>query len=64
MLPSATANDTPHELSALEVDETFADFAQAARNAIEAGFDGVELHGANGYLIHQFISSNANQRED
>ncbi|NLC98251.1 MAG: hypothetical protein GX678_04140 [Actinomycetales bacterium] len=40
MLPSATANDTAHELSALEVDETIADFAQAARNAIEAGFDG------------------------
>ncbi|MEU2779965.1 hypothetical protein ABZ646_45970 [Streptomyces sp. NPDC007162] len=39
-------------------------YVDAARNAVEAGFDGVELHGANGYLIHQFLSSNANQRTD
>jgi N-ethylmaleimide reductase len=43
---------------------TIDDFASAARNAIEAGFDGVELHGANGYLLHQFLSSNANLRDD
>lgn len=39
-------------------------YTQAARNAVEAGFDGVELHGANGYLIDQFISSVTNQRTD
>ncbi len=54
----------PRELTEEEIAQTVADFATAARNAIEAGFDGVELHGANGYLIHQFLSSNANQRTD
>ncbi|CRK57929.1 NADH:flavin oxidoreductase/NADH oxidase [Alloactinosynnema sp. L-07] len=55
---------TPAELADAEIAETIADFAAAARNAIEAGFDGVELHGANGYLIHQFLANNTNQRTD
>ncbi|MFF8271762.1 alkene reductase [Streptomyces sp. NPDC016562] len=55
---------TPKELSEAEIGETIADFAAAARNAIAAGFDGVEIHGANGYLIHQFLAPNANQRTD
>ncbi|GII03200.1 alkene reductase [Planobispora takensis] len=54
----------PVELSTAEVEATVQDFANAARRAIEAGFDGVELHGANGYLIHQFLSQNANLRDD
>lgn len=54
----------PRELASAEVEETIGDFAAAARNAIAAGFDGVELHGANGYLLHQFLSANANQRTD
>ena len=55
---------TPKPLSVEGIAQTVADFANAARNAIEAGFDGVELHGANGYLLHQFLSTNANQRDD
>ncbi|MFH8387406.1 alkene reductase [Kitasatospora sp. NPDC018058] len=55
---------TPKELSEAEIRQTIADFAAAARGAIEAGFDGVEIHGANGYLLHQFLSTNANRRTD
>lgn len=54
----------PVPLTSGQIRETVADFASAARNAIAAGFDGVELHGANGYLLHQFLSTNANRRED
>ncbi|MFC4034373.1 alkene reductase [Streptomyces polygonati] len=55
---------TPRALTTAEVPEQARSYAEAARRAIEAGFDGVELHGANGYLISQFLSSNANLRED
>ncbi|OCG63241.1 flavocytochrome c [Gilliamella sp. wkB18] len=55
---------TPIELTANEVDEMVDKFGQAVRRAIEAGFDGVEIHGANTYLIQQFYSPNSNQRDD
>ncbi|MGV9499411.1 alkene reductase [Streptomyces sp. NPDC003642] len=55
---------TPHELTDAEIHATIADYATAARNTVEAGFDGVELHGANGYLIHQFLAPNSNRRSD
>ncbi|WP_306338310.1 alkene reductase [Streptomyces sp. KL118A] len=55
---------TPRELTDAEIRATIDDFATAARNAIEAGFDGVELHGANGYLIHQFLAPGSNRRTD
>ncbi|HXM05955.1 MAG TPA: alkene reductase [Candidatus Acidoferrum sp.] len=54
----------PRELEIGEIATTIGDFRNAARCAIEAGADGVELHGANGYLIHQFLSENANHRTD
>ena len=55
---------TPIELTADEVDEMIDKFGQAVRRAIQAGFDGVEIHGANTYLIQQFYSPNSNQRTD
>ncbi|MZE79534.1 alkene reductase [Streptomyces xinghaiensis] len=54
----------PRALAADEVPEHVRSYADAARRAVDAGFDGVELHGANGYLISQFLSSNANLRTD
>ncbi|WP_269429881.1 alkene reductase [Microbacterium oxydans] len=53
-----------HALTAEEIPLVVEQFAQAARNAIEAGFDGVEVHGANGYLVHEFLSPVSNIRED
>ncbi|MEU9861130.1 alkene reductase [Streptomyces sp. NPDC047971] len=55
---------TPRELSEAEIRRTIADFADAARGAVEAGFDGVEIHGANGYLVHQFLAPETNLRSD
>ncbi|QVI21404.1 alkene reductase [Nocardia tengchongensis] len=54
----------PREMTAADITDTIADFAAAARNAIAAGFDGVEVHGANGFLLHQFLADNTNQRTD
>jgi N-ethylmaleimide reductase len=55
---------TPRALTTEEVRRTVADFRHAARSAIEAGADGVEIHGANGYLVQQFFAPNANTRTD
>ncbi|MDG9695287.1 alkene reductase [Streptomyces sp. DH17] len=54
----------PRALSTGEVTATVDDFRRAAAYALEAGADGVEIHGANGYLLHQFLSDNANRRTD
>ena len=54
----------PRQLETEEIARIASDFAQAAQNAIAVGFDGVEIHSANGYLLHQFLSSNVNQRTD
>lgn len=54
----------PKPASHEEIEQLVADYSQAAANAIDAGFDGVEIHGANGYLIDQFLHYSSNQRED
>ncbi len=54
----------PEEMSARDIANAVTEFAAAAENAVQAGFDGVELHGANGYLLEQFIRPNTNRRND
>jgi len=56
--------ETPHALTIAEISQILKDYGQAAKNAIEAGFDGVELHAANGYLPNQFLAESSNQRTD
>ncbi|KAI8145276.1 hypothetical protein BJV82DRAFT_555901 [Fennellomyces sp. T-0311] len=56
--------ETPRELTKDEIKDLVKEFVTAAENAIKAGFDGVELHGANGLLIDQFINSTSNKRTD
>ena len=55
---------TPREITKEEIAQTIKDFGVASRNAIAAGFDGVELHAASGYLVQQFLTTNANLRTD
>jgi len=65
--PSAVGFDggeTPLAMTLEEIQEMIQDFVEAAKNAIRAGFDGVEVHGANGYLLDQFIQDVSNKRED
>ncbi|KAI0690079.1 NADH:flavin oxidoreductase/NADH oxidase [Cerioporus squamosus] len=57
-------NDIPRELTKDEIKEYVSWYAAAAKNAIEAGFDGVEIHGANGYLVDQFLQDISNKRTD
>jgi N-ethylmaleimide reductase len=54
----------PREMTADDISRAIGEYASAARYAIEAGFDGVEVHGANGYLITQFLDPGSNQRRD
>lgn len=58
------AHPVPREMTEADIEAALEGYAQAARNAVAAGFDMVELHGANGYLVDQFISPNSNQRSD
>ncbi|MFF8878486.1 alkene reductase [Streptomyces flaveolus] len=54
----------PREMTAEDIRTTVADFVRAARNALDAGFEGVEVHSANGHLLHQFLARNTNLRTD
>ena len=58
------AYPVPHALSVEEARATLADIVAAAKRAVEAGLDGVEVHSANGYLLHEFLSPASNQRAD
>lgn len=63
-VPIDEQSPVPREMTDVEIRSAVGDFAQAARNAVAAGFDGVEIHGANGYLIDQFTQDTCNQRTD
>lgn len=58
------AYPVPQAMTESDIRRTIEEYTQAARNAVAAGFDGVELHGANGYLIEQFLNPEANRRTD
>lgn len=55
---------TPKAMSVEEIKQTILDFKIAAKNAMDAGFDGVEIHSSNGYLFHQFFNATSNHRND
>ncbi|MCH2195637.1 alkene reductase [Kordia sp.] len=55
---------TPREMTQEDIDRTIQDFVNAGKNAMEAGFDGVEIHSSNGYLFHQFFTNCSNTRAD
>jgi NADPH2 dehydrogenase len=63
-VPITPQDETPHAMTEEDIQETIADYAAAAKNAIAAGFDGVEIHGANGYLPDQFLQTTCNKRTD
>lgn len=56
--------EVPEQMTIEQIKQTVKDYGQAAKNAITAGFDGVQLHAANGYLPNQFLAESANQRTD
>ncbi len=58
------AYETPRALTTAEVEQVIEDYRKGAHNAKEAGFDGVEIHGANGYLLDQFLQTSTNHRDD
>ncbi|KAM0427887.1 hypothetical protein ACHAPT_007346 [Fusarium lateritium] len=63
-IPIEPGSVVPEAMTIEEIKQTVQEFVDASRNAIRAGFDGVEIHGANGYLLDQFIQDTSNQRDD
>jgi NADPH2 dehydrogenase len=63
-IPMEEGAPVPQAMTIEEIKQTVRDFTEASRNAIRAGFDGVEIHGANGYLLDQFIQDVSNKRHD
>ncbi len=63
-IPFSEKDHAPHALSHAEIQQIIADFASAAKRAVHAGFDLIELHAAHGYLLHQFMSPLSNHRTD
>lgn len=63
-VPISSEHATPRDMTEAEIRECIHDFAQAASNAVKAGFDGVEIHAANGYLVDQFTQDTCNRRTD
>ena len=57
-------NATPEAMTGADIESTIAEFVRAAKNAVAAGFDGIELHAANGYLLEQFLRPSSNLRTD
>ena len=64
LLRPKTPYQTPHALDLSEIPGIIEDYRRGAQNALEAGFDGVEIHGANGYLLDQFLQDSSNKRTD
>lgn len=62
--PFDAGHQTPHELSSAEIDQLIQRFAEAAKRALSAGFKVIEIHMAHGYLLHEFLSSITNRRQD
>ena len=62
--PVANYNEPPHAIEPDEIEEVVAHFARSAEHAAAGGFDGIEVHGAHGYLIHEFLSPKSNRRTD
>lgn len=63
-IPFSESSPTPRALEKGEIQEIIEQFAEGAERAVRAGFDTIELHGAHGYLLHQFLSKDSNRRED
>jgi N-ethylmaleimide reductase len=59
-----TVATSSRAMAIAQIEDAIAEFRRAAANALRSGFDGVEIHGANGYLIHQFLSATTNRRTD